>query len=79
MFCSVVAGKKLDVFFSARKAVDVRWEVVGTQYAKIYPNRKAYIRRKLLLIHWAQKIAQTPEYGFVGKITTRPSIFKTRK
>jgi hypothetical protein len=28
MFYSVVAGKKLDVFFSARKAVDVRWEVV---------------------------------------------------
>ena len=29
MFCSMVAGKKLDVFFSARKAQDVRWEEVG--------------------------------------------------
>ncbi len=28
MFCSVVAGKKLDALFPARKAVDVRWEVV---------------------------------------------------
>jgi hypothetical protein len=28
MFCSVVAGKKLDVFFSTRKAIDVHWEVV---------------------------------------------------
>jgi hypothetical protein len=43
------------------------------------PSRKAYIRRKLLLIHWAKKIAQTPKYGFVGKITARPSSFKTCK
>jgi hypothetical protein len=28
MFCSVVAGKKLDVFFSTRIAIDVCWEVV---------------------------------------------------
>ena len=28
MFCSVVARKKLDVFFTTRKAVDVHWEVV---------------------------------------------------
>jgi hypothetical protein len=26
-----------------------------------------------------KKIAQTPKYGFVGKITARPSSFKTRK
>ncbi len=28
MFCSMVAGKKLHVFFSAKIAQDVRWEVV---------------------------------------------------
>jgi hypothetical protein len=28
MFCSVVVKKKLDVFFTARKAVDVRWDTV---------------------------------------------------
>jgi hypothetical protein len=41
------------------------------------PTRKAYIGRKLVLVHWAKKIAQTPKYGFVGKITARPSSFKT--
>jgi hypothetical protein len=28
VICSVVAGKKLEVFFPARKAVDVHWEMV---------------------------------------------------
>ena len=28
MFCSVVAGKKLDVFFTPRQAVDARWDPV---------------------------------------------------
>jgi hypothetical protein len=46
---------------------------------KKYPTRKANIRRKLVLLHWAKKIAQTPKYGFVGKITARPSSFKARK
>ncbi len=36
--------------------------------AKKNPTRKAYLSRKLVLIDWAKKIAQTPEYGFVGKI-----------
>jgi hypothetical protein len=37
MFCSVVAGKKLYVFFSAKKAVDVRWEVVAPSLSLCYP------------------------------------------
>jgi hypothetical protein len=32
----------------------------------------------LVLIHWAKQIAQTPEYGFVGKITARPSYVASR-
>ncbi len=36
LFCSVVAGKKLDVFFPARKAVDVRWEVVGGEWCNLF-------------------------------------------
>ncbi len=47
-------------------------------YAKKYPTRKAHIRRELVLLLWAKKIAQTPNYGFVGKITMRPSSLKTR-
>ncbi len=46
--------------------------VVGG-YAKKYPTRKAHIRRELVLLLWAKKIAQTPNNGFVGKITARPS------
>jgi hypothetical protein len=51
----------------------------GMHYAKKYPTRKAHIRRILVLVHLAKKIAQTPKYGFVGKNTKRPSSFKTRK
>jgi hypothetical protein len=51
----------------------------GMNYAKKYLTRKAHIRRKLVLVLWAKKIAQTPKYGFVGKITVRPSSFKTHK
>ncbi len=36
--------------------------------SKKYPTMKAHIRRKLVLLHWAKKIAQTPKYGFVGKL-----------
>ncbi len=32
-----------------------------------YLTRKAHIRRKLVLLHNAKKIAQTPKYGFVGE------------
>jgi hypothetical protein len=46
--------------------------VVGG-YEKKDPTRKAHIRRELVLLLWAKKIAQTPNYGFVGKITARPS------
>ncbi len=46
---------------------------------KKYPTRKANIRRKLVLVHWAKKIAQTPKHDFVEKITARPSSFKICK
>jgi hypothetical protein len=39
----------------------------GTQQAKKYPTRKAYIHRKLVLLHWAKKIAHTPKYGFADR------------
>ncbi len=45
---------------------------------KVYPTRKTHICRELVLLLWAKKIAQTPNYGFVGKITARPSSLKTR-
>jgi hypothetical protein len=45
--------------------------------SKKYPTRKGHTRRKLVLLNWAKKIAQTPKYGFVGIITARPSSFKT--
>jgi hypothetical protein len=45
-------------------------------YAKKYPTRKSHIRRELVLLLWAKKIAQTPNYGFVGKSTARPSSLK---
>jgi hypothetical protein len=51
-------------------------DVVGG-YAKKYPTRKAHIRRELVLLFWAKKNAQAPNYGFVGKITARPSSLKT--
>jgi hypothetical protein len=35
--------------------------VVGG-YAKKYPTRKAHIPRELVLLLWAKKIAQTPNY-----------------
>jgi hypothetical protein len=38
--------------------------VVGG-YAKKYPTRKAHIRRELVLLLWARKIAQTPNYDTV--------------
>jgi hypothetical protein len=31
----------------------------------------------LVLLHWANKNAQTPKYGFVVKITVRTSSLKT--
>jgi hypothetical protein len=43
-------------------------------YAKKYPARKAHILREFILLLWAKKIAQTPNYGFVGKITVRPYL-----
>ncbi len=35
--------------------------LAGRGQAIKYPIRKAYICRKLVLIHWPKKIAQTPE------------------
>ncbi len=80
----VVAGVDFSYFFKLKLNFGfwvslVRGDRGGTQYAKKYPTRKAHIRRKLVLVHWAKKIAQTPKYGFVGKITAKPSSFKTCK
>ncbi len=38
--------------------------------SKKYPTRKAYIRKKLVLIHWAKIIALTPKYGFMFGLYT---------
>ncbi len=48
MFCSVVAGKKSDVFFSARKAQDVRWEVIGRKILKVASRARAKAHLKSL-------------------------------
>jgi hypothetical protein len=64
-------------YFLIKKLIFWIVGVVGG-YAKKDPTRKAHIRRELVLLLWAKKIAQTPNYGFVGKITARPSSLKTR-
>ncbi len=38
-----------------------------------YPTRKAHIRWELVLLLWAKKIAQTPNYGFIYTGLTQQS------
>jgi hypothetical protein len=40
-------------------------------------QESSYVGNWYYLLHWAKKISQTPKCGFVGKITARPSSFKT--
>jgi hypothetical protein len=72
---AVVAGVDCS-YFLIKKLFFWIVGVVGG-YAEKYRTRKAHLRRELALLLWAKKIAQIPNYGFVGKITARPSSSKT--
>jgi hypothetical protein len=74
---AAVAAVDCSYFFIIKTLIFWIVGVVGG-YAKKYPTRKAHICRELVLLIWAKRIAQTPNYGFVGKITARPSSLKTR-
>jgi hypothetical protein len=39
----------------------------GVRQEAKYPTGKAHIRRKLVLLHWENKFAQTPKYTLVQK------------
>jgi hypothetical protein len=58
MFSSVVAGKKNEVFFPARKAQDVRWEVVNWKKCSSSPRVASVCQKTNLYLgqYWSHEL-----------------------